>query len=133
MAARYIRFVTDAIDPQSHVRRGILDVAHNLCDHGDMRPEERAVLEGLLRWFDKSLEVPERFCRQTTKVHRRPARAISWFRDSAGEHIGRARKVAAILEGHGVCVHMTTTERPGYIIYEDPHQVAAEPFADTQT
>jgi len=28
---------------------------------------------------------------------------------------------------------MLDEERPGYVVYEDEHQVIAEPFADTRT
>jgi hypothetical protein len=35
-----------------------------------------------------------------------------------------------ILEQHSVCVRVLKTDRPGYIVYEDEHQVVAEPFAD---
>jgi hypothetical protein len=38
-----------------------------------------------------------------------------------------------ILEAHGVVVERIRTQRPGYIVYEDEHQVAAYPFADTPT
>jgi hypothetical protein len=30
-----------------------------------------------------------------------------------------------------VAVEMITTERPGFLVYEDEYQVVAEPFADT--
>jgi len=32
-----------------------------------------------------------------------------------------------------VAVEAITTDRPGYIIFEDDNQIAAEPFADTPT
>lgn len=35
-----------------------------------------------------------------------------------------------ILEQHNVYVRVLKTDRPGYIVYEDQHQVVAEPFAD---
>ncbi len=61
----------------------------------------------------------------------RKRKAISWFKDTATEHLRRIRDVCAILEHHDVRVRMITTDRPGYILYEDEFQVAAEPFADT--
>ncbi len=39
----------------------------------------------------------------------------------------------AILEGHGIHTEMIATSRPGYIVYEDSYQIAAEPYADTPT
>jgi hypothetical protein len=41
--------------------------------------------------------------------------------------------IAAILHAHGVEVEAIRTERPGYVVYEDKHQVAAEPFKETTT
>jgi len=35
-----------------------------------------------------------------------------------------------ILEQHNVYVRVLKTDRPGYIVYEDEHQVVAEPFAN---
>jgi len=42
-------------------------------------------------------------------------------------------ELVAILEAHGVGVEVIRTSRPGYVVYEDMHQVMAEPYADTQT
>ena len=71
---------------------------------------------------DSTLPEPP-FCR--TKK-----RAISWFRDSAREHIAWIRGLVAILENHGVAVQMLKSNHVGYIVYEDEYQVVAEPFAD---
>ena len=59
------------------------------------------------------------------------AQALSWFRDSAAEHIRQIREYQQILEIYGVSVEALRTARPGYIVYEDEHQVVAYPFADT--
>jgi len=37
----------------------------------------------------------------------------------------------AILEGHDIHVEIISTHNPGYIVYEDEHQVTAEPFQET--
>jgi hypothetical protein len=42
-------------------------------------------------------------------------------------------QLASILESHGYVVAIVREERVGYIVYEDEHQVVAEPFADTRT
>ena len=46
-------------------------------------------------------------------------------------HIRRMREYQQTLETYGLTVEMLRTERPGYIVYEDEHQVVAYPFADT--
>ncbi len=43
------------------------------------------------------------------------------------------RLFAVILEAHGIAVDVIQTERPGYVVYEDSVQVAAEPFKETCT
>ena len=55
---------------------------------------------------------------------------MCWFKSSATEHIGRIYELVHILEQRGIYVRVFTTDRPGYIVYEDAHQVVAEPFAD---
>jgi len=54
-------------------------------------------------------------------------------RDSATEHIShiRDRDVVGILENHGINVQMLTTDRVGYVVYEDEFQIVAEPFDDS--
>jgi hypothetical protein len=39
------------------------------------------------------------------------------------------RELAAFLDNKDVHVEELMTERPGYTVYEDEHQVAAVPFA----
>lgn len=41
------------------------------------------------------------------------------------------RSLQQILEAHGIRVEIIRTDRPGYIVYEDAYQIAAEPFQDT--
>ena len=36
--------------------------------------------------------------------------------------------IVALLAEHGIHARMIQTDRPGYVVYEDPFQVAAEPF-----
>ena len=57
--------------------------------------------------------------------------ALSWFKDTAREHVAKVRTIATLLEARGVAVFTVATERPGYVVYEDDFQVVAEPFADS--
>ena len=36
--------------------------------------------------------------------------------------------LAGVLHGHGCEVERLTTDRPGYVVYEDDYQVVAEVF-----
>ena len=76
---------------------------------------------------------PSRFSRTISKgAYRRETAGLSWFKDTAHEAIAHVRTVASILEANGYAVSMITTARPGYVVYEDDHQIVAEPFAETE-
>jgi hypothetical protein len=49
----------------------------------------------------------------------------------AVQHIRNVHEIAALLDAHGVAVEILSTDRPGYVVYEDGHQIVAEPFNDT--
>lgn len=68
---------------------------------------------------------------RTRNANHKQKRALSWFKDSAHAHLERVRRLVALLESCGVVAEMITTERPGYVVYEDDFQMVAEPFADT--
>src|SRR5690349_6708508 len=99
---------------------------YSLWRAGHLAPHEEAWWAEIRAWFNLELERPDRLARS-----RRPGAhecAISWFKASATEHIARAREVVALLSEHDITSRMLTTERPGYVVYEDEFQVTAEPF-----
>jgi hypothetical protein len=57
-------------------------------------------------------------------------RTLSWFKDTAFDHIAKIRELVAILENHGAYVRMLKAKRVGYVVYEDEFQIVAEPFSD---
>jgi len=127
----FIRFVTNKIDPNSGRRLGVLHSLCNLRDDGALLPWEHDKVDEIVRWFERYLARPDSFNR-SARPHR-VEKALSWFKDSATKHIAMMREMAGILESHDVAVEIITTDRPGYITYEDDYQIAAEPFADTPT
>ena len=42
-------------------------------------------------------------------------------------------EVTYLLRAHGINVEILSTERPGYVVYEDQFQIVAEPFKETCT
>jgi hypothetical protein len=126
----YIRFVTWQIDPESQRSRGIFQVAFQLRDLGWLDERQEAQLEDLRLWFDANLEKPSRFTASKPPYYRKASKAISWFKDTATEHVSKMREMASILESHGQAVRMLKTERVGYVVYEDDWQIVAEPFSD---
>lgn len=81
-------------------------------------------------WFNDHLEKPTRFTASKPPFCRKKNKAISWFKDTAHEHLARIRLLVAILQNHDVPVRMLKTERVGYVVYEDQYQIVAEPFSE---
>jgi hypothetical protein len=127
----FVRFVIPAVDSDSGRRQGLFQQAYALRRANELPPELHEQLDESLTWLDGQLKIPERFTRGKRKGE--PGLAISWFKDSASDHIAHMRTVCRVLNQHGVPTEMLTTNRPGYIVFEDDHQVAAVPFSDTPT
>jgi len=82
-------------------------------------------------WFNCYLARPSRFTAARPPYHRKQAKAICWFKDTAHEHIAHAWSFAVILENHDVPVRLLKTKRVGYVVYEDLYQIVAEAFSDS--
>jgi hypothetical protein len=128
-----LRFVLPRSQPDTGVEEGIFSTAYRLREAANTRATDRRLLDTLLSWFGSNLPVPMRFNRTTSKgYYRRRTQGVSWLRLSAAEHVAKMRELAAILEKYGYRVAEITTDRPGYVVFEDDHQVVAEPFRDTR-
>jgi hypothetical protein len=126
---RLLRFVLPRSHPDTGVEEGIFSAAYHLRDNADTRVQDGELLESLLSWFKTNLAIPERFNRTKSKgYYRRKTAGVSWLKPSALEHIDKMRALVVILEKNGYSVSKITTNRPGYIIFEDDYQVIAEPF-----
>jgi hypothetical protein len=126
----FVRFVSSVPDPDnSNEPAGLFLVASWVRDRQEAPASELAKLQSLRDWFNDNLDLPRRFSR-SHRPHRRE-KAIAWFKDSALEHIQRAREIAAIVGKYGYPIRELRTLRPGYVVYEDAFQVIAEPFAET--
>lgn len=124
-----IRFVTDARHAPYGHRSGILQAAYGLLADGGPADPQQAELRSLVDWFERHLAKPSRFT--VSRYPRAQETAISWIRGSAREHVVRLRRLVALVEAAGIAVTELRTRRPGYVVYEDDHQVVALPFADT--
>lgn len=126
-----LRFVTDEIDSASGKRRGLFQVAARLRDSTDISAADHHRLRALFDWFNANLEKPTRMA--ASNRPRAKAQAISWFRDTAREHLVRMWEMVEIVSTYGVMVEQIRTARPGYVVYEDDFQVTALPFDETRT
>lgn len=127
----YIRFVIHANDEYSGRRQGLFHAMASLEDSGALHGYEQERYDAIYKWFKQNLRKPTTFSRS-----RKPSAmnvAISWFKDGAREHIAKMYEVSQILRAHGIEVEVIRSARPGYIVYEDKYQVAAEPFQETVT
>jgi hypothetical protein len=125
----YLRFVVPTLHEQSNRRTGVFQEIYRLMRTNELIAFEEQRAREILDWFNEHLAEPTRFA--TSSRPGAAARAISWFKDSATEHIARIHELAGILDAHGVVVETIRTVRPGYIVFEDEHQIVAEPFSDT--
>lgn len=125
----YLRFVVGAVDPDSGADSGIFQALGELLEHEDLPAHTRDELHAVRDWFRRNLKAPRKLNR-SRRPHRTP-KAICWFKPSAVEQIAKARAIVHVLQDLGVDVRMLKTDNPGYIVYQDDHQIAAEPFADT--
>lgn len=127
----YLRFVLPATHPDTGVDTGVFEVTYALRNEGEISEAERQELTELLDWFGAELAVPDRFSRSTSKRHyRRATKGISWLKASADEHVKRMHRPVQILREHGHHVEMIRSANPGYVVYQDDHQIVAEPFND---
>jgi hypothetical protein len=130
----YLRFVVSQQNSDSGVESGLFVAAYALRDRTVLPADLRSRLDDHLKWFKANLATPARFNRSSSKGHyRRSTKGISWFRDTAREHIARMHDLKLIAEANGYVVSLIKEDRIGYVVYEDEHQVVAEPFADTKT
>jgi hypothetical protein len=127
----YIRFVVHRRNEDSGRRDGLIQAAWDLLESNTLSDFEREQFNDILCWFGKYLRVPDRFARRDhSQAH---PEAICWLKASAVDHVSWMRELGRVLGEHDIVTEMIAVERPGYIVYEDDHQVAAVPFAETVT
>jgi len=127
----YIRFIIQALDRESGKRQGFFQAMSDLEYEGVLLPHEQEVYNDIYNWFRKNLKKPTTLSK-SSKPHAKNM-ALSWFKDSAKQHISKMRDLAYILESHDVQTEMIRTEKLGYVVYEDQFQITAEPYNDTAT
>jgi hypothetical protein len=124
-----IRFVTSSRHPPYGHRTGFFRTAYALWRESKLPQPDATELRALLDWFSDNLAIPQRFA--ASKGTSAQGTGISWVRASAHQHVSRLRRLAALIETSGIFVAELRTTRPGYVLYQDDHQVVALPFADT--
>jgi hypothetical protein len=126
----YLRFVVADIHEDSGQELGVFHGVLRLREEGKLYRHEEDLHDLTRQWFNENLEKPTRFTASKPPFYRKASKAISWFKDTAKDHLAHVRDLVAILQNHGIGVQMLKTERVGYVVYEDEFQIVAEPFAD---
>lgn len=126
----YLRFAIGATDETSKVAAGVFAAAYGLRDSGKLSAHEYDCLKDLLEWFSKNLQTPTKFRR--SRYPRGEDKGIAWFKSSAKVHLAKIYEMIHILEANNLYVKTIKSTRPGYIVYEDEHQIVAEPFSDAK-
>lgn len=130
----FVRFIIGSKDRYCGVHEGVFGIAYELRNASETPTWQAQELTRLPAWFAANLQAPDRSNNTKSKgYYHRNGMAICWFKPEATEHIAKIRELSAILEEHGYTVRMIRTRRPGYVVYEDDHQVAAVPFSSTTT
>jgi hypothetical protein len=133
-----VRFAGRAIDPGSGQPIGIFQLAADLRNSRTLPSTDQRRLAALRGWFNANLAQPRRFShwkdgwRRSAHGWQRQPIAISWFRSDAVQCLKYAEAMADLLRTHGVHVDRLTCTNPGYITYEDEHQVVAVPFNESE-
>jgi len=117
----YIRFVIPRRCGDSHRHAGVFMAALRHWSSDDVEGSLRDHLAWLLDWFGEHLHAPAID----------DPRAIFWFRGSGNPCTRRSWELTLVLRELGEHPRLLKARRPGYIVYEDRHQVAAVPFRET--
>ncbi|MBL0946767.1 hypothetical protein [Brevundimonas sp.] len=128
----YVRFVCFETVERQRNRLGVfqaLEIAEQSEVAEDWALKELAALD---RWFTTHLARPEKFASGRARLHGgeyvvEGQTGLSWFKPGATEHIRRMHRLKAALEACGIHVDILTTRDPGRIIWQDDHQIVAEP------
>ena len=124
IACVYVRFVCFRLVEGQRQRLGLFQALEQARDC-DFAPQwALRVIGNASGWFNENLTVPEHF-EQTYGGHGRPG--LSWFKPVATEHIKQMHQLKLAVEECGVHVEVLTTRDPGSTIWQDDHQLVADP------
>ena len=99
-----------------------------LRDHQLTSDTDEVKLNVLHNWFKDNLDVPKHF-HKNAKTVGWESKSLSWFKDSAKEHILKVQELLEILERYDLIVERVSTKYPGTKVYEDDIQISAIPFS----
>lgn len=123
----YVRFVCYQLVESQRQRLGLFQALDEARESDNAPSWALAQIGDIYSWFKKNLGVPAQFSRDGWKGRGQPG--LSWFKPVAVDHIRQMHQLKLALEACGVHVDVLTTRDPGHIIWQDQHQLVAEPGA----
>ncbi len=131
---KFIRFVRPNEIEGTAFKEGFFCAAYELLNDPKISEHTLAELNALLAWFRQNLTVPKKFNRSKSKgCYRRNTKGLSWYKEDASAVIEKSFELIQLLEENEFAIGIIRTDRVGYIVFEDDHQIVAEPFSDTPT
>lgn len=109
---------------------GPFRLAYRLRGSSVATAADRSALTAALNWFEGNLGTPGRRRTPARRNDRRHTRGVSWFKDTAVDHLARMHEIRLVLERYGHEVLIMTEARVGHVVCEDEYQVVAEPVGD---
>ncbi len=122
----FLRFASPRIDCDSGRETGIFQMAYRLKNSGGLKKKHMKELRALLEVFENELPVPE--CYKDRNVRESlNTKAICWLKSSSRELTQSMWLMAWFLRERGIALQMLRIRKPGRLLYEDRHQIAAIP------
>ena len=120
----YVRFVCFRLVEGQRQRLGLFQALDEAKDCEFAPPWALREIGKKYGWFKENLAVPKQFEQAYGGQGRR---GLSWFKPIATEHIKQMHQLKLAVEECGVHVEILTTTDPGPIIWQDEHQLVADP------
>lgn len=121
----YVRFVCFQTIGRQRSRLGLFAAIDEAIESEHAPGWAIAEAQGLSAWFDKRLTLPRTFSTGGHKGFGQPG--LSWFKPAAEAHIANMHRLKVALEECGIHVEVLTTRDPGLIVWQDEHEIVAEP------
>ena len=122
----YLRFITEYIHEDGDKATGVFQCLGHLIRSKETFDYDMDRLKLIRSWFNEHLDRPTKFNKGLNK--KRNNVALSWFKSSAKEHIGKMYDLIPIFENYDLKIFIIKQERIGRIIFEDKYQAVAIPF-----
>lgn len=121
----YLRFITEFKNEWGEQETGVFQALGYLIRSEQVFEYDRQRLKEIREWFNKELDRPKRFNKHSNK--NKANVAISWFKDSANQHLKNMYDLVPIFDNYGIRIEIIKKENPGYKVFEDSFQIVTIP------